>query len=502
MPTAPGPTQTNDETRPVTTSPTPAPGTAPAALSEGAAEHASRELLRLATAGSVDDGKSTLIGRLLYDTKSVLADQLSAVERATAARGAAAGEVDLALLTDGLRAEREQGITIDVAYRYFSTARRAFVLADTPGHVQYTRNMVTGASTAQLAIVLVDARKGVLEQTRRHATVAALLGVPHVLLAVNKMDLVDFDGDTFRAIADDFAAYATGLGLSDVLAVPVSALTGDNVVERSARTPWYDGPTLLEHLETVPVTDARAEDELRLPVQVVIRPRTAEHPDYRGYAGRIASGTVRVGDALTVLPSGKTSLVTGIDTFDGPLDEATAGRSVTVRLADELDISRGDVLVPTGVSVTLGQDLVGTVCWLSERRSVLGARLLVRVGTRTVRALLREVDARLDVDTQTVELLSGVDTLHQVDATDTSSDATPTGLGLNAIGRVRVRLAEPVLLDDYAEHRGTGAFLLVDPADGSTLAAGMVGPTLLDRLAPEVVADETADADWLAGAGI
>ena len=502
MPTAPGPTQTNDETRPVTTSPTPAPGTAPAALSEGAAEHASRELLRLATAGSVDDGKSTLIGRLLYDTKSVLADQLSAVERATAARGAAAGEVDRALLTDGLRAEREQGITIDVAYRYFSTARRAFVLADTPGHVQYTRNMVTGASTAQLAIVLVDARKGVLEQTRRHATVAALLGVPHVLLAVNKMDLVDFDGDTFRAIADDFAAYATGLGLSDVLAVPVSALTGDNVVERSARTPWYDGPTLLEHLETVPVTDARAEDELRLPVQVVIRPRTAEHPDYRGYAGRIASGTVRVGDALTVLPSGKTSLVTGIDTFDGPLDEATAGRSVTVRLADELDISRGDVLVPTGVSVTLGQDLVGTVCWLSERRSVLGARLLVRVGTRTVRALLREVDARLDVDTQTVELLSGVDTLHQVDATDTSSDATPTGLGLNAIGRVRVRLAEPVLLDDYAEHRGTGAFLLVDPADGSTLAAGMVGPTLLDRLAPEVVADETADADWLAGAGI
>ena len=502
MPTAPGPTQTNDETRPVTTSPTPAPGTAPAALSEGAAEHASRELLRLATAGSVDDGKSTLIGRLLYDTKSVLADQLSAVERASAGRGAAAGEVDLALLTDGLRAEREQGITIDVAYRYFSTARRAFVLADTPGHVQYTRNMVTGASTAQLAIVLVDARKGVLEQTRRHATVAALLGVPHVLLAVNKMDLVDFDGDTFRAIADDFAAYATGLGLSDVLAVPVSALTGDNVVDRSARTPWYDGPTLLEHLETVPVTDARAEDELRLPVQVVIRPRTAEHPDYRGYAGRIASGTVRVGDALTVLPSGKTSLVTGIDTFDGPLDAATAGRSVTVRLADELDISRGDVLVPTGASVTLGQDLVGTVCWLSERRSVLGARLLVRVGTRTVRALLREVDARLDVDTQTVELLSGVDTLHQVDATDTSSDATPTGLGLNAIGRVRVRLAEPVLLDDYAEHRGTGAFLLVDPADGSTLAAGMVGPTLLDRLAPEVVADETADADWLAGAGI
>uniref|UniRef100_UPI0037BF0AB7 sulfate adenylyltransferase subunit 1 n=1 Tax=Cellulomonas palmilytica TaxID=2608402 RepID=UPI0037BF0AB7 len=499
MPAASGPTLTNDETRPVTTSPAPA---ASAVLSEGAAEHASRELLRLATAGSVDDGKSTLIGRLLYDTKSVLADQLSAVERATAARGAAAGEVDLALLTDGLRAEREQGITIDVAYRYFSTARRAFVLADTPGHVQYTRNMVTGASTAQLAIVLVDARKGVLEQTRRHATVAALLGVPHVLLAVNKMDLVDFDEAVFRSIAEDFSAYAAGLGLPDVLAVPVSALAGDNVVDRSTRTPWYDGPTLLEHLETVPVSDARADDDLRLPVQVVIRPRTAEHPDYRGYAGRIASGTVRVGDALTVLPSGKTSVVTGIDTFDGPLAEASAGHSVTVRLADELDISRGDVLVPTGASVTLGQDLVGTVCWLSERRSVLGARLLVRIGTRTVRALLREVDARLDVDTQTVELFSGVDTLHQVDATDTSSDAAPSGLGLNAIGRVRVRLAEPVLLDDYADHRGTGAFLLVDPADGTTLAAGMVGPTLLDRLAPEPAQDDATDADWLAGAGI
>ena len=499
MPAASGPTLTTDETRPVTTSPAPAPASG---VSEGAAQHASRELLRLATAGSVDDGKSTLIGRLLYDTKSVLADQLSAVERATAARGAAAGEVDLALLTDGLRAEREQGITIDVAYRYFSTARRAFVLADTPGHVQYTRNMVTGASTAQLAIVLVDARKGVLEQTRRHATVAALLGVPHVLLAVNKMDLVDFDAATFHAIAEDFAGYAAGLGLGDVLAVPVSALTGDNVVDRSSRTPWYDGPTLLEHLETVPVSDARGEDDLRLPVQVVIRPRTAEHPDYRGYAGRIASGTVRVGDALTVLPSGKTSVVTGIDTFDGPLEEAAAGRSVTVRLADELDISRGDVLVPTGSSVNLGQDLVGTVCWLSERRSVLGARLLVRVGTRTVRALLREVDARLDVDTQSVELFSGVDTLHQVDATDTSSDAAPSGLGLNAIGRVRVRLAEPVLLDDYAQHRGTGAFLLVDPADGVTLAAGMVGPTLLDRLAPAATAEDGTDADWLAGAGI
>ena len=461
-------------------------------------DHTHRELLRLATAGSVDDGKSTLIGRLLYDTKSVLADQLSAVERATVARGGSDGP-DLALLTDGLRAEREQGITIDVAYRYFSTATRAYVLADTPGHVQYTRNMVTGASTAELAIVLVDARKGVLEQTRRHAAVTALLGVPHVVLAVNKMDLVDFDEPTFRTIAAQFAAYAAGLGVPDVVAVPLSALAGDNVVERSARTPWYDGPTLLEHLERVPVArDARTE-ELRLPVQVVIRPRTAEHPDYRGYAGKVASGVVRVGDEVAVVPSGKTSVVTGIDTFDGPLDEAHAPQSVTLRLADDLDVARGDVLVPAGADVTVGADLVGTVCWLAERRSVLGQRLLVRIGTRTVRALLREVDARLDVDSLTVERLQGVDTLHAVDATDTSADAAPSALGLNAIGRVRVRLAEPVLLDDYERHRRTGGFLLVDPADGATLAAGMLGPTLLDRLLPEQPDD---GADWLAGAGI
>ncbi|GIG39729.1 sulfate adenylyltransferase subunit 1 [Cellulomonas phragmiteti] len=463
-------------------------------------DHAHRDLLRLATAGSVDDGKSTLIGRLLYDTKSVLADQLSAVERATAARGGEAGGVDLALLTDGLRAEREQGITIDVAYRYFSTARRAFVLADTPGHVQYTRNMVTGASTAELAIVLVDARKGVLEQTRRHAALTALLGVPNVVLAVNKMDLVGFDEATFRTIAREFADYAHVLGLPAVHAVPLSALDGDNVVDRSARSPWYDGPTLLELLESVPVARDAATEPLRLPVQYVIRPRTPEHPDYRGYAGKVASGVVRVGDELRVLPSGRTSRVVGLDTFDGPLDAADAPRSVTVRLADDLDVARGDVLVPAAEDVPTGQDLVGTVCWLTERRSVPGARVLVRLGTRTVRGLLREVDARLDVDTLTVEQWDAVDTLHTIDATDTSTEAAPRSLGLNAIGRVRLRLAEPVVLDDYATHRRTGGFLVVDPADGSTLAAGLVGPTLLDRLAP-VRADERDD-DWLAGAGI
>lgn len=461
------------------------------------ADHARRDLLRLATAGSVDDGKSTLIGRLLYDTKSVLADQLAAVERATLARGG--DQVDLALLTDGLRAEREQGITIDVAYRYFSTARRAFVLADTPGHVQYTRNMVTGASTAELAIVLVDARKGVLEQTRRHAALTALLGVPHVVLAVNKMDLVGFDAATFRTIAAEFADYARVVGLPDVAAVPVSALDGDNVVDRSARTPWYDGPTLLELLEQVPVRRDATTEPLRLPVQYVIRPRTPEHPDYRGYAGKVASGVVRVGDDVRVLPSGRTSRVVGIDTFDGPLDVADAPRSVTVRLADDVDVARGDVLVPADEEVRVGQDLVGTVCWLTERRSVLGQRVLVRVGTRTVRGLLREVDARLDVDTLTVQVWDPVDTVRTLDAADTD-DAAPRALGLNAIGRVHVRLAEAVPLDDYATHRRTGGFLLVDPSDGSTLAAGMTGPTLLDRLAP--VPADARDDDWLAGAGI
>lgn len=422
-----------------------------------------RDLLRLATAGSVDDGKSTLIGRLLYDTKSVLADQLAAVERATAARGSTGGGadvVDLALLTDGLRAEREQGITIDVAYRYFSTATRAFVLADTPGHVQYTRNMVTGASTAELAIVLVDARKGVLEQTRRHATIAALLGVPHVVLAVNKMDLVGFDRGVFERVAAEFDAYARDLGIEDVRAIPLSALAGDNVVDRSDRTPWYAGPTLLEHLEAVPVERDASTEELRFPVQYVIRPRTAEHPDYRGYAGRVASGVVRVGDAVVVQPSGRATRVVGIDTFDGPLEEARAPQSVTLLLADDIDVARGDVIARADAAAEVTADLVGTVCWLADRPAVPGSRVLVRTGTRTVRGVLRTVRDRLDVDALAVE-------------------PSPGTLSLNEIGTVEVRLAEAVPLDAYATHRRTGAFLLVDQAEGSTLAAGMVGPSPL-----------------------
>jgi sulfate adenylyltransferase subunit 1 len=424
----------------------------------GKTQHHDRDLLRLATAGSVDDGKSTLIGRLLYDTKSVLADQLAAVKRASVARGGAV--VDLALLTDGLRAEREQGITIDVAYRYFSTATRAFVLADTPGHVQYTRNMVTGASTAELAIVLVDARKGVLEQTRRHAAIAALLRVPHIVLAVNKMDLVGFDEATFRDIAADFARYAADLGVRDVRAIPLSALEGDNVVDASTRTPWYDGPTLLAHLEDVPVDRDPTTEAFRFPVQVVIRPRTPEHPDYRGYAGRVASGVVRVGDEVVVLPGGGRTHVVGIDTADGELTQAFAPQSVTLRLADDLDVARGDVLAPADAPPVTGADLVGTVCWLSERAPAPGARVLVRIGTRTVRGLVRGVGSRLDIDTLTV-------------------DEGATTLALNEIGTVHVRLAEPVVLDAYAEHRRTGVFLLVDQADGSTLAAGMVGPSVL-----------------------
>ncbi|GIG30061.1 sulfate adenylyltransferase subunit 1 [Cellulomonas marina] len=430
-------------------------GSAQESVQAGAAR--ARDLLRLATAGSVDDGKSTLVGRLLHDTKSVLADQLAAVERVSAERGLAAA--DLALLTDGLRAEREQGITIDVAYRYFATDRRAFVLADTPGHVQYTRNMVTGASTAQLAVVLLDARKGVLEQTRRHVSVAALLRVPHVVLAVNKMDLVGYDEATFRTHAGAFAELATGLGVEDVTAIPLSALAGDNVVERSAAMPWYDGPTLLEHLEAVPVERDPRTEPLRFPVQVVIRPQTPDFPDYRGYAGRIEQGGVAVGDTVVVQPAGRTTTVVGIDTADGPLDAAWAPRSVTLRLADDIDISRGDLLADATRPATVTQDLSGTVCWLGDTPAAPRQRVLVRTGTRTVRAMIRSLDEGLDVTTL-------------------ERHPAPTSFALNDIGRLTLRLAEPVAVDEYATLRHGGAFLLVDEADGMTLAAGMVGDPL------------------------
>jgi sulfate adenylyltransferase subunit 1 len=413
-------------------------------------------LLRLATAGSVDDGKSTLVGRLLYDTKSVLADQLDAVTRASVDKGLSTP--DLSLLVDGLRSEREQGITIDVAYRYFATPKRSFVLADTPGHVQYTRNTVTGASTAQLAVLLVDARKGVIEQTRRHAAVLALLGVPHLVLAVNKIDLVGYDEATFTVIAEEFAEHAESLGYErgSVLAVPVSALEGDNVAEKSDKTPWYSGPTLLEHLETVPVAPDPHDSAFRFPVQYVIRPRTNEHPDYRGYAGQIAAGTVRPGDEIVVLPQGLRSRVEGIDTADGPLTEAGAGTSVTLLLADDLDISRGDLITAADRPPLVTDELTATLCWLSAKALKPGARLLVKHGARTVQAIVGELHARFDEQT-----LSSVD--------------APASLELNDIGRVTLRLAEEIGVDDYGVSPRTGAFLVIDPKDGDTLAAGLVG---------------------------
>ncbi|MFE9004940.1 sulfate adenylyltransferase subunit 1 [Streptomyces sp. NPDC007875] len=410
--------------------------------------------LRFATAGSVDDGKSTLVGRLLHDSKSVLADQLEAVAHASRSRGQAAP--DLALLTDGLRAEREQGITIDVAYRYFATPKRRFILADTPGHVQYTRNMVTGASTAELAVVLVDARNGVVEQTRRHAAVAALLRVPHVVLAVNKMDLVDYAEPVFAAIAEEFTTYAASLGVPEITAIPISALAGDNVVTPSANMDWYGGPTVLEHLETVPVGTDPSQDPARFPVQYVIRPQTTEHPDYRGYAGQIASGVLRVGDAVTVLPSGLTSTITGIDALGAMVDVAWAPQSVTVTLADDLDISRGDLIAPSDYAPETTQDVEATVCHLHDRPLRVGDRVLLKHTTRTMKAIIKDIPSRLTL-------------------ADLSHHPAPGELAANDIGRVVLRTSEPLALDAYEDSRRTGSFLLIDPADGTTLTAGMAG---------------------------
>jgi len=429
-------------------------------LSAATSEHLHPTLLRLATAGSVDDGKSTLVGRLLHDTKSVLADQLDAVERVSRDRGLA--HTDLALLTDGLRAEREQGITIDVAYRYFATADRSFILADCPGHVQYTRNTVTGASTADAVVLLVDARKGVLEQTRRHLAVAALLRVPHVIVAVNKIDLVGFDEDVYLRVATDLTKVASDLGLPDLLSIPVSALEGDNVVDRSSRTDWYSGPSLLEILEALPVADDPSHEEFRFPVQLTLRPQEAArdvaHREYRGYAGQIASGVVRVGDQVVVLPSGRQTTIAGIDTADGELVEAFAPRSVALRLTDDIDVARGDLIAAASSAPEPTQDLVATVCWLSVAPLSKHSRVLLKHTTRTTRAVVSAVDGVLDLDA-----------LQIVAAHD---------LGLNDIGRLRIRTADPIAAEPYARSRRTGAFLLIDAQSGQTLAAGMVGDPL------------------------
>ncbi|WP_326662808.1 sulfate adenylyltransferase subunit 1 [Streptomyces canus] len=429
-------------------------------------------LLRFATAGSVDDGKSTLVGRLLHDSKSILTDQLEAVERASASRGAEGP--DLALLTDGLRAEREQGITIDVAYRYFATPKRRFILADTPGHVQYTRNMVTGASTAELTVILIDARNGVVEQTRRHAALAALLRVPHVVLAVNKMDLVDYAEPVFAAIAEEFTAYALELGVPEVTAIPISALAGDNVVEPSANMDWYGGPTVLEHLETVPVTHDLSHCHARLPVQYVIRPQTAEHPDYRGYAGQIAAGSFHVGEQITVLPSGRSTKIAGIDLLGEPVDVAWTTQSVTILLEDDIDISRGDLLVPSKDAPPTTQDIEATVCHVADAPLTVGHRVLLKHGTRTVKAIVKDIPSRLTLD-------------------DLSLHPHPGQLVANDIGRVKIRTAEPLPVDSYSDSRRTGSFILIDPNDGTTLTAGMVGESFAS---PEPVKAESEDDGW------
>ncbi|MDX6241232.1 MAG: sulfate adenylyltransferase subunit 1 [Kribbellaceae bacterium] len=426
----------------------------------GTAEHT---LLRLATAGSVDDGKSTLVGRLLHDCKAILADQIAHVRTVSQARG---GDFDFALLTDGLRAEREQGITIDVAYRYFATEKRSFILADCPGHVQYTRNTVTGASTADVVVILVDARHGVLEQTRRHLAVAGLLRVPHVLLAVNKIDLVGYDEAVFNGIAKDVSELADQLGMRDVQAIPVSALIGDNVVDRSEATGWYDGPTLLEFLENADGRDDISAQPLRFPVQYVIRPQTpGEYRDYRGYTGTVASGTVSVGDQVIVLPAGRRTEVSGIDravigpstTAVASRPSAVAGEAVTVRLADDLDVARGSVIVAADASPGTRRELSATLCWLSDRPLTVGARLLIKHTTTTAQAIVTKINGALDV--------TGTGTLEVLPA---------SGLELNDIGKVQLKVAAPLAADPYSRNAITGSFLLIDAHDGWTLAAGMI----------------------------
>jgi sulfate adenylyltransferase large subunit len=409
------------------------------------------DLLRFTTAGSVDDGKSTLIGRLLYDSKTVYEDQLASVRKATT--NLTTNGLDLSLLTDGLRAEREQGITIDVAYRYFSTPRRKFIIADTPGHEQYTRNMATGASTANLAIILIDARYGVLPQSRRHAYIASLLGIPHLVVAVNKMDLVDYREEIFHATREEFAAFAGQIGVRDSAFIPLSALNGDNVVKPSRRMPWYEGPSLLEYLETVPVAGDRNLTDFRFPVQYVIRPDL----DFRGFAGQIASGIVRRGDPIQVLPSGKTTRVKSLVTFDGDLQEAAAPASVTLVLEDEIDVSRGDMLVNPGRLPDVTRRFQATLVWMNAKPLEIGRPLLLKHTNQTVQARVREIRYRTDIHT-----------LEQVASNQ---------LQLNEIGSVVVESQRPIYCDPYTRNRQTGAFILIDPITNDTLAAGMIsGP--------------------------
>lgn len=411
------------------------------------------ELLRFTTAGSVDDGKSTLIGRLLYDSKSIFEDQLEAIESASEKRGE--DYVNLALLTDGLRAEREQGITIDVAYRYFSTPKRKFIIADTPGHIQYTRNMVTGASTANLAIILVDARKGIIEQTFRHSYIASLLQIPHIVVCINKMDLVEWDEKTFNKIVHDYKAFASKLDVKDVHFIPISALNGDNVVDRSTNMNWYNGPTLLYLLENIHIGSDLNHIDARFPVQYVIRPMKNEYHDYRGYAGRIAGGVFRVGDRVKALPSGFTSKIKAIKTMDGDLDEAFAPQSVTLLLEDEIDISRGDMIVRENNVPNVEQEFDVMLCWMNDKKLVPRGKYILRHTSKECKCIVKEIKYKLDINTLT--RLEG-----------------EIEIGLNDIGRVSLRTTTPLFFDAYRKNRNTGSIILVDEATNETIAAGMI----------------------------
>jgi bifunctional enzyme CysN/CysC len=434
------------------------------------------DLLRFVTAGSVDDGKSTLIGRLLYDSKQVFEDTMASLQRASTAQGLEA--VNLALLTDGLRAEREQGITIDVAYRYFATPRRKFIIADSPGHVQYTRNMVTGASTAQLALILVDARKGVVEQTRRHSALTALLGIRHLVLCVNKMDLANWSEERYLAIAADFRQVADQLGVERVTVVPVAAVTGDNIVDKGPNMPWYEGPTLLEFLETVEVPDSARHAALRFPVQYVVRPHTTAFHDYRGYAGTLAAGRAEVGDEVTVLPLGVRSRIAAIDRYEEPLRCAESGDAVSIRLTDDLDVGRGYMIVDAAHPAPVATRFTADLCWMNESVQLRPRQQFwIKQTSRRVRCLVEHLDDRLDV-------------------TSFERQDSPESFALNDIGRVTIRSMEPVFVDPYATSRDTGSFILIDPATRHTVAAGMVREVVTEALTGTAVAAPDGGDSW------
>ena len=411
------------------------------------------ELLRFTTAGSVDDGKSTLIGRLLYDSKAIFEDQLVLLEETSQRRGEEG--INLALLTDGLRAEREQGITIDVAYRYFATPKRKFIIADTPGHIQYTRNMVTGASTANLAILLVDARHGVVEQTCRHAFIASLLQIPHIVVCINKMDLVDYKEDTYNKIKENFKAFSSKLEIPDIHFVPLSALHGDNVVDRSTNMDWYEGSTLLHLLENVHIGSDHNHIDCRFPVQYVVRPQSKEYPDYRGYAGRVAGGVFKPGDEVMVLPSGFTSKIKSIDTMDGSVAEAFAPMSICITLEDEIDISRGDMIVRKNNSPIAEQDLDLMVCWMNEKKMILRGKYSIKHTSKDARCIIKEVKYKMNINN-----------LHRIE--------DDKEVGLNDIARISIRTTAPLFFDKYRRNRNTGSVILIDEATNETVAAGMI----------------------------